>query len=297
MSLDVIVVGGSYAGLSAALQLARARRNIVVIDAGNRRNRFAEISHGFLTQDGTPAQAIADEARRQLLAYPTVQWVEDTATQASSTADTFTVTTGGKQQFTAPRLIIASGIVDHLPDIAGLSACWGKSVFHCPYCHGYELHEGTIGVIATSSASMHHGLILPDWGKLTFFINDAFEPSKEDLDRLQDKGVRVIRERIVGIAGDRQPAELALEDGRVLTFDGLFLTPRTHLASPLAEQLCCEIEESTAGFYIKTDASKETTVSGVFACGDAARPSGSVALAVGDGALAGIGTHLSLALE
>ena len=295
MDNDVIIVGGSYAGLSAALQLARARRNVVIVDAGNRRNRYAETSHGFLTHDGDPAMEIADRARGEVMAYPTVRWIEDTAQTASADGDRFVVTLESGTTCTASRLVLASGVVDHLPSIHGLAERWGKSVFHCPYCHGYELHEGYIGVLATSEASMHHGLMLPDWGKVTFFINESFTPDPEQLAQLQSRGASIEREPIARITGDQARVELC--DGRVIALDGLFTIPSTTLANTLAEQLGCTIEEGSAGPYIQTDLSKATSVSGVFACGDAARPSGSVASAVGDGAVAGVATHLSLVFD
>lgn len=159
MLYDVIIVGGSYAGLSAGLQLARARRQVLVIDAGQRRNRFAATSHGFLGQDGQAPEAIASQGRGQLMAYPTVTWVQDRVIQASGESQGFAIGTECNGTFHAKRLILATGVVDELPAIEGLESRWGKHVFHCPYCHGYELDEGHIGVLATSALAMHHALI------------------------------------------------------------------------------------------------------------------------------------------
>lgn len=292
---DVIIVGGSYAGLSAALQLARARRQVTIVDTGQRRNRYADTSHGFLTQDGRPAAAIVQQARNEVLSYPSVQWVDGPVTEAHGGKNDFIVRLESGEPCTALRLILAFGIVDRLPDIPGLPERWGKSVFHCPYCHGYELRNGAIGVLATSPASMHHGLMLPDWGKVTFFINETFTPEPEQLAQLHRRGATIEHDVIARIGGKH--ADVELVDGRCIALGGLFVLPATELASPLAEQLGCAIEEGSAGPYIQTDASKETTVKGVFACGDAARPSGSVAMAVGDGALAGVAAHLSLVFE
>ncbi len=163
MRHDVIIVGGSYAGLSAGLQLARARRTVLVIDSGLRRNRFATTSHGFLGQDGQPPQVIAAEGRSQLMEYPTVTWVQDSVVQASQQPGGFSVRTQCNGEFQATCLILATGVVDELPAIPGLQERWGQRVFHCPYCHGYELDLGRIGVLATSSLAMHHALMLPDW--------------------------------------------------------------------------------------------------------------------------------------
>ncbi|MGF9564434.1 NAD(P)/FAD-dependent oxidoreductase [Neorhizobium sp. JUb45] len=287
---DVIIVGGSYAGLSAALQLGRARRDVLIIDEGKRRNRFAARSHGFLTQDGIDPAVIAAEARAQVMEYPTINWLAGRAETAERTETGFAVTTAG-QRHLSRRLLLATGVRDILPDIAGLEERWGKAVFHCPYCHGYELNQGQIGVIAGSDLSMHHALMLPDWGPTTFLINNAFEPDAEQLKNLDARGVTLERNPIEEITGH---ADIRLKDGRILSFAGLFALARFELASPLAHQLGLQLEENPVGSVIRTDPMKETSMAGVFACGDAARPMASVALAVGDGNLAGAGLHRSL---
>lgn len=288
--LDAIIVGGSYAGLSAALQLARARRDILVIDGGHRRNRFADSSHGFLGQDGRDPGLIAADARAQLLKYPNVRWVDAKAEQSRVVDGGFTVEAGDACH-EAQRLILATGVVDALPAIPGVAERWGKSVFHCPYCHGYELNKGRIGVLGVSPMSMHHALMLPDWGETTFFVNDAFTLDDAQRAQLNKRGVRIECTPIEAITGD---ADVMLTDGRVVALDGLFTMTHTSPASPLAEQLGCVLEQGPAGPYIQTNMLKETSVSGVFACGDVARAAGSVALAVGDGAQAGVGAHRSL---
>ncbi len=288
--LDAIIVGGSYAGISAALQLARARRRIAVVDAGLRRNRFAATSHGFLGQDGRPPQVIAAEARAQLLAYPTVRWVEGTASQASKEADGFSVHVGSEILKTS-RIVLATGVVDEMPPIEGVAERWGKSVFHCPYCHGYELNQGRIGVLAASEMSMHHALMLPDWGTVTLFLNGKFTPNAEQAAALAARGVTVEHAPVLRLSSK---ATVELADGRSIEMDGLFTICRTRMASPLAAQLGCEFEQGPVGPYIRRNEMMETSVPGVLACGDAARAMGNVALAVGDGALAGASTHRTL---
>lgn len=295
MVYDVIIVGGSYAGLSAGLQLARARRTLLVLDSAQRRNRFAGNSHGFLGQDGRPAADIANDARNQLLAYPTVTWVSAIASHGRQEAGLFEVDTLDGQRYSARRLILASGVVDELPAVEGLASRWGQSVFHCPYCHGYELEGGPIGVLANSELAMHHALLLPEWGPTTFFTNGVFVPDAEQRAQLAKRGVTLEEQRLSHISGDQ--ADVVLVDQRVIRLKGLFTQPRTHLASPLAERLGCELEAGAMGSFIKTDASRETSVGGVFACGDAALAFGSVAIAVGDGARAGAATHQSLVLR
>ncbi|WNV08287.1 NAD(P)/FAD-dependent oxidoreductase [Tardiphaga sp. 709] len=292
MSFDAIVVGGSYAGLSAALQLARARRKVLVMDSGQRRNRFAEHSHGFLGQDGRAPGAIAADARAQVMAYPTVEWVDATAAGGSGVVNDFIVSAESGARYQARRIVLAAGVVDTLPDVPGLAERWGKHVFHCPYCHGYELDQGRIGVLASSEMSMHHALMLPDWGSTTLFLNGAFTPDADQLMQLMQRGVTIEREPIRQLSG--ASIEVELTDGRVIPLDGMFTLTRTSPASPLGAQLGCAMEDGPMGPFLQTDMFKETTVSGVFACGDVARATGSVALAVGDGAMAGVGAHRSL---
>lgn len=289
---DVIIVGGSYAGLSAALQLARARRSVLVIDAGERRNRFAAASHGFLGQDGSDPGRIVAEAHAQLLRYPTVAWHPGSATDAEAMEGGFRVHVADAGPFEAKRLVLATGVRDILPEVPGLAERWGRFVFHCPYCHGYELEMGRIGVLATSPFSMHQALMLPDWGRTTLFLNNAFEPNDGQTAQLHARGVTVERTPVERLAGER--ADLVLRDGRTVACDGLFVASVTQIASPVAERIGCRLEESPVGRFIATDATRQTSVPGVFACGDVARPAGSVAFAVGDGAQAGVGAHRSL---
>lgn len=291
MKFDVIIIGGSYAGLSAALQLGRARKNVLVVDAGKRRNRFASHSHGFLGQDGKAPGEIVAEARRQIERYQTIKWAEGSVTDAEGSFGDFTVEIDGHRRESAARLILAMGVTDELPDITGLKERWGSSVFHCPYCHGYELDQGKIGVIAASPMAIHHALMLPDWGETTFFTNGIFVPDEDQAALLSARGVRVEKDRIAEIAGH---ADVVLADGRSIALAGLFTQPKLRITSHWIGKLGCSVEEGPMGSSIVTDAMKQTTAGGVFACGDVARPAGSVALAVGDGAMAGAAAHRSI---
>jgi thioredoxin reductase len=291
MDIEYAVIGGSYAGMSAALQLARARRSVAVIDAGLRRNRFAAESHGFLAQDGRPPGEIAEEAKRQLLKYPNVRWLEGEAQTARRLDEAHFEVQGAQHKLQVRRLILATGVVDELPAVEGLAERWGRSVFHCPYCHGYELGGGAIGVLATSALAQHHALMLPDWGTVTLFLNGNYTPDAEQLAALKRRGVEIEAVPVQRLSGH---ADVVLADGRVLSMAGLFTQARTRMASTLAEQLGCAFEEGPTGPYIRTDGMQQTSVSGVFACGDAARAAGSVAISVGEGAMAGAAAHRSL---
>ncbi|MBX3529104.1 MAG: NAD(P)/FAD-dependent oxidoreductase [Rhizobiaceae bacterium] len=297
MMQDVIVIGGSYSGMAAALQLARARRTVTVIDGGHRRNRFASTSNGFLTRDGQPPQEIAREARQQLLAYPTVTWIDGTASAASGTIDDFRADVADGGSIEGRRLILAHGVRDELPDVPGVASLWGKRIFHCPYCHGYELHEGEIGVLAVGPLSVHHALMLPDWGRTTFFTNAAMEPDADQRKQLAARGATVETERVRSVSENGAGVTVHLADGRHVELAGLFTAPRLHLTSPIAAQLGCTVDVGPMGETIRTNEMKETTVAGIAACGDAARAAGNLSFAVADGVMAGAATHRSLMFD
>lgn len=291
MHHDVIVVGGSYAGMAATLQLIRARRSVLVIDAGERRNRFASHSHGFLGQDGVPPGEIAANARRQLDAYPTLAWLEGRVEAVTGQVDEFTVATSDGGSHRGRRILLATGVADQLPAVEGLAERWGKSVFHCPYCHGYELGQGRIGIVGASPMSIHQAELLTDWGSVTLLVNGAVELSREARSTLERRGVTIEEAPIDRIEGH---ADVIMADGRLLRFAGLFTATRSSPSSSLAEAMGCKLEETPMGIQVRTDAESKTSVIGVFACGDVARAPHSVSLAVGNGAMAGAQVHRSL---
>ncbi|WP_081547346.1 NAD(P)/FAD-dependent oxidoreductase [Chromobacterium haemolyticum] len=291
MLFDVVVIGGSHAGQSAALQIARARRRVLVIDAGARRNRFAAQSHGVIGLDGRSPDAIAAEGKAQLLAYPNAQWRADSVVRAERSDAGYTLRCASGQDYRARQLVLAFGVVDELPELEGLEERWGESVFHCPYCHGYELDRGRIGVLGGGPLSYLSAMLMPEWGQTVFLTDGGYEPDEEQREALARRGVEIVRDRIARIV-DRATVELA--DGRRIAFDGLFTMNRFRLSSPVAEQLGCAIEEGPLGPYVRTDDAMETSAPGVFACGDITHRGGTVALAIGNGALAGIAAHRKL---
>lgn len=294
MRFDVIVVGGSFAGLSAALQLARARRDVLVIDAGEPRNRFAEHSHGFLGHDGKPPHQILAEAHEQLWRYPTAQLRQGRASTAASGSDGFAVTLEDGTAFTASRLVLATGVRDELPALPGLTERWGRSVAHCPYCHGYE-SETPLGVLALHPASLHQALMLPDWGPTTLFTHGVFEPDAASLQQLRARGLDVERTPIAALLGPAPRLEgVRLADDRVLPLGTLFVAPRTTMASPLANQLGCVFDDGPLGPAIRVDGIGATSVPGVFAAGDAATHFTHAVRAAASGAMAGVAAHRSL---
>ena len=292
---DAIIVGGSFAGLSAGLQLARARRSILVIDEGRRRNRFSSHSHGFLGQDGREPAAIVAEARAQLLAYPTVTWRDARVGEAKAEGDGFSIADTRGEQHRAKRLLLATGVRDELPAIPGLRERWGKSVLHCPYCDGYELGGGKLGVLASGSFSALKAALVADWGEVTLFLNGEAEPDAEATALLERRGVTVERTPVVAAEGEGTAmAGLRLADGRLVPVKALFVAAGICPASPLAEELGCAFDDGPFGPLLRVDGMKQTSVTGVYAAGDAATARHSVALAVADGVVAGTGLHMSL---
>lgn len=294
MHTDVAIVGGSFAGLSAALQLARARRTVTVLDTGEPRNRFAAASHGFLTSDGATPAAILDEARRQLAAYPTARFVAARAQRVTGAADAFSIACDGGDALSARRLVLAHGVVDSLPDIPGLAAEWGKRVAHCPYCHGYEFNGGALGVLANGPLAAHHAMLVREWGPVTLFLNGVLEPTSEELEQLRARDVTIETRRVTAAVAGEDTLSIELEGGGAIGLAGLFTQPRSRLSSDIGEKLGCDLADSPFGPILAVDEMKQTTVSGVFAAGDAARPAPNVPFAVADGAMAGVAAHRSL---
>ncbi|RSV37251.1 NAD(P)/FAD-dependent oxidoreductase [Sphingomonas sp. ABOLE] len=292
---DVIVIGGSFAGHAAALQLARARQDVLLIDAGTPRNRFADASHGFLCQDGRAPHAILQEAARQLLAYPTAEIVQAEALRAEKLAGGFVVPLANGSDRRAKRLVLATGVTDTLPELPGMAERWGATVLHCPYCHGYEVRDRPLGIIANHPMSAHQAALIPDWGPATFFTQGMYEPDAEQAALLARRGVSIERSPVVALLGDAPAlAGVQLEDGRVLPMEAVFTAPRTHPTSAIASELGCAMEEGPSGPFLTVDAWGATSVEGVYAAGDATSPMHNATLAAASGVLAGVGAHQSL---
>jgi len=292
---DVIVVGGSFAGHSAAIQLARARKAVLMIDAQRPRNRFATAAHGFLGQDGRAPAAIMQDAASQLLAYPTASIVYATALSARREDGLFTITLDDGSIRHARRLVLATGLADTLPDIAGMQERWGRTVLHCPYCHGYEVAGKPLGIIANHPMSAHQASLIPDWGPATYFTQGVFEPDEAELALLLRRGVAIERTPVVALLGTAPALDaVRLADGRTIALHAVFTAPRTSMASPLAEQLGCAFADGPTGPYVTVDAMGLTSAPDVYAAGDAITPMHNATLAAASGVLAGVGAHQSL---
>ncbi|QQP93278.1 NAD(P)/FAD-dependent oxidoreductase (plasmid) [Skermanella sp. TT6] len=295
MQHDVVVVGGAFAGLAAATYLARARRSVCVVDARRPRNRFAEASHGFLGFDGSDPQFILAKARDQLAAYPGVRLIEGEVTAARSHGDGFSVSLSGDgEEMSARKLILAFGLRDILDRIPGLEERWGKTVLHCPYCHGFEFGDRPLGVLFRTPMSAHQACLVAEWGPTTLFLNGA-ELDPESAAALAGRGVTVEPGKLARLVGEGCAlSAVEFEDGRERPVEALYVAPRSCLSSPIAEQLGAAIDEGPLGSLIRTDADKMTTVPGLYAAGDIARAPHSVSWAVADGVTAGTSAHRAL---
>jgi thioredoxin reductase len=295
MQYDAIIIGGSFAGLSAGMYMARARRSVCIIDTGSPRNRFAAHSHGFFAQDGSEPGAMLATARSQIAAYPGVAFIKGEAISATGETDGFSVRLATGEVLESARLVLAFGISDELPAIPGLAERWGKSVLHCPYCHGFEFSGQRMGVLYVSQRSIQQAILVAEWGPTTLYLNGASEPDDASLAELQKRGVAIERAQVKALHGQgAQLSAIELINGRTSGVDALYLGPPTRLNSEIAQQLGCELDEGTFGSIIRTDDSKMTTVSGVYAAGDITRSVHNVTWASADGVTAGMAVHRSL---
>ncbi|WP_345900394.1 NAD(P)/FAD-dependent oxidoreductase [Martelella sp. UBA3392] len=298
MDHDVLIIGGSFAGLSAAMQLARARKAVLVLDTGMPRNRFAEASHGFPGQDGQSPADITTRLREELSAYPTVRFHDEAAVSARREGNGFRVSLADGSNVTARRIVLAYGVRDSLPDLPGLAERWGASVLHCPYCHGYELDRQPVGVLARGEIALHQAMLLPDWGPTTLFTQGLLQLSPDQVQALKSRDVRIEDTPVAELIGSGSTLEaVRLEDGRMVALAGLFLAPVTAPSSDIAAQLGCEMREGPTGPYVAVDQMQATTVAGVFAAGDLASPMPNATLAAAAGVMAGGAAHRTLIFD
>ena len=287
---DVIIIGGSFAGLAAALQLGRARRKVTVLDTGRQRNRFAGRSHGLLGHDHKPPQDILVEARQQLARYPTIKLVNARADSVSGTLDDFCVVTDDNESLRARRLILSYGVADQMPDIPGFAEGWGTSIIPCPYCDGFEVADQHWGLVWSGPQSHNQVRLFHDWtDRLTVFGNghDITLDIRADLAARQ---VPIVDGRISEIEPyGSHSATIKIETGPDVSVDILFAHPRTRPSASLHDVLGLSTVNTPTGIALKTDEHRETSIPGIYAAGDLANPGiPSVTTAVWQGTMAGI---------
>lgn len=293
---DVIIVGGSFAGLAAALQLGRARRQVTILDSDLQRNRFAGHSHGLLGHDHKPPMDILAEARRQLARYPTIRFVAARADNMSGAIDDFTVLTSEGESLKARRVILSYGVVDQMPAIPGFVEAWGQSIVPCPYCDGFEAADQRWSLIWSGPQSSNYARLYQHWTSTLTIFADGHEIAPDVRKDLAGRGIPVVDGGIEEITqGEGHGATLWLDDGSEHQTDIVFAHPRTQPSAGLHEQMGLDTVATPLGLVLKVDDRRETSMPGVYAAGDLAN-SGmpSVTLAIAHGATAGISAQQSL---
>jgi thioredoxin reductase len=277
---DVIVIGGGAAGLSAALTLARARRDVVVIDAGTPRNAPAEGVHGFLTRDGIPPRELTRLGRLEVESYggEILDGVATTVTRPDGGAKgpfTVTVSTpdGRELQVTGRRLIVASGLTDELPPIPNLAERWGRDVVHCPYCHGWEIRDRAIGILGTGPFAVQQALLFRQWSsRITFFLHEAPEPTDEQWDQLAARDITVVVGTVDSLrVEDDALTGVQLGSGHTIPVDALAVgVPARSNADVLhGLGIAAEADPAGVGTSVPHDpATGATTVPGVWVAGN-----------------------------
>lgn len=284
--LDVIIIGGSYSGLSASMALGRALRNVLIIDSGLPCNRQTPHSHNFITQDGETPKAIAGKAKAQVLNYDTIEFLTDLAINGKKTEKGFEIYTESGKVFSAKKLVFATGVKDIMPDMEGFSECWGTTVIHCPYCHGYEVKNEKTGILANGNFAFHYAQLIHNWTKdLTIFTNGKSELTPEQTNKIKKHNISIIEKEISSLKHQNGVVqEIIFKDNSTFELKAIYSRPPFEQHCKIPEILGCEMTEQG---LIKVDPFQKTTVENVFACGDNTSSFRSVSYAVSAGNIAG----------
>ena len=283
---DVIIIGGSYAGLSAAMALGRSLKNTLIIDNGIPCNRQTPHSHNFITQDGEKPKVIAERAREQVAQYKSIEFLNAKAIKGKKLEGKFEIQTEEGDKIFAKKLIFATGIKDLLPEIKGFTACWGISVIHCPYCHGYEFKGKKTAIMIDNEKAFHIAQLVNNLtDNITILTSGKTYFSDVQLQKLQDNHIEIIDKEVLEIVHHLGNINAVIfTDGSQVPFDAIYASVPFIQHSQIPQELGCELNEQE---YIKTDSFQMTNIEGVFACGDNTSPMRSVANAVAAGNLTG----------
>jgi thioredoxin reductase len=284
---DVIIVGGSYAGLAAGMALGRALRKVLIVDSGNPCNKQTPHSHNFLTNDGRAPKEITDLARQEIRQYPTVNFLDAFATGAFKRTKGFEIQTQEGERFTAKKILLATGIKDMMPDIPGFAECWGITVLHCPYCHGYEVRHQKTGVLANGDSGFELASLISNWtDDLALYTNGRSTLSEAQTNKLQRHKINIVETEIALLEHHNgNIRNIQMRDGTGRSAKALYARLPFVQHSDVQQSLGCELTEEG---YIKTGAAQGTTVHGVYACGDNASRMRTVANAVSMGTTAAL---------
>jgi len=296
-NFEVIIIGGSYAGLSAGMALGRSLRNVLIIDSGKPCNRQTPHSHNFLTHDGKSPQEISTIARKQVEKYETVKFQDGIVVNIVKNSEGFEVEAETGESFKAKKLILATGIKDVNPNIKGFDECWGISVLHCPYCHGFEVKHEVTGVLANGEIAYEFSKLLTNWTKnLTLFSNGKSELTEEQTQKFNEKNIKVNEDEIAEIKHENGYIQkLIFKNGKEVSLKALYA--KIHLEQNLDVEKMLGCELTTEHGLIKIDAMHKTNIPGVFACGDNATMMRSVANAVAQGNFTGAVVNKELVEE
>lgn len=292
---DCIIIGGSYAGLSAALSLVRSMREVIVIDSGESCNRHTPHSHNFLTQDGKSPGEINSKALSQIQNYETILFQKEKATSVSKTGSGFEVQTEN-EAYRGKKLILATGLKDIFPGIPGFTACWGKSILHCPYCHGYEFRNQKTGILANGETAFHlAGLLNNLTSDITILTNGTADFEDEHLEKLKSHHIDIIETGVVEIAHEKgQIQDVTFADGQKIPLEALYAKLPFRQHSDIPGLLGCEF---TGHGLIKADEYQRCSVENVYACGDNSSLMRTISNAVYTGNMAGAVVNQDLIAE
>tara|TARA_R110002167_G_scaffold189928_1_gene392118 strand:- start:4479 stop:5402 length:924 start_codon:yes stop_codon:yes gene_type:complete len=293
---DVIIIGGSYSGLAAAMALGRALRKVLIIDSGKPCNRQTPYSHNFLIQDGKTPKEIATLAKQQVTMYDSVEFFNSLATKVSKTENGFEVQTSSGDIFKSKKLIFATGIKDEMASIKGFSECWGISVLHCPYCHGYEVRNETTGIFGNGEYGFEFSKLISNWTKdLTLFTNGKSILTVEQSAILERHQIKIMEKEIAELEHiNGQLQNIIFKDGSKKSVKAIYTRLPFEQHCPIPEQLGCELTEDG---YIKIDDAHKTTINGIFASGDNVTRMRTVANAVSMGTTTGMMVNKELIEE
>lgn len=295
-NFEVIIIGGSYAGLSAAMALGRSLRKVLVIDSNLPCNRQTPNSHNLITHDGVKPSEISSKAKEQVLKYDTVKFLEDKAIKGSKSKQTFHILTESGKKFVTKKLIFSTGVKDIMPNIKGFSECWGISVVHCPYCHGYEIRNKKTGIIANGEKAFHLASLVNNLTQnLTILTSGKAEFEKEQLSKLKRHNIKIVEKEILEIEHKNgQIKNVIFKDNSKENYDATYAALPFIQHSDIPVKLGCKLTEQG---YIQVDSMLKTSIEGVFACGDNSSRIRSVANAIATGNMAGALVNMELINE
>jgi thioredoxin reductase len=293
---DVIIVGGSYSGLAAGMALGRALKQVLIIDSGMPCNRQTPYSHNFLTQDGKIPKEISIHARQQVGNYDTVKFFNGLAVNGVKTENGFEIRTGSGEVFSAKKIIFATGIKDTMPGVEGYAECWGISVLHCPYCHGYEIRNEKTGIWGNGDPGFELSMLISNWTKdLALFTNGKSTLTAPQTDKLGKHSIKIVEteiEKLEHVNGYLQ--KIRFKDVTASSVTALYAHHPFEQHCGIPKTLGCELSDEG---YIKTDPFQKTSIQGVFACGDNTTRMRTLANAVAQGTTAGMMVNKEMVFE